>query len=531
MPPNIWLPPPSVVGVCAALYRERNSNARDPPSKLGFVFPSETLMNTRRDFLEKSLFAAAAAVMAGETVQLRGEDSEKKPTSANERLSLACVGVRGRGKEHLQSYGALRDVDVVAIVDVDEEVGKSAVERLKKRTKKEPAFYRDIRKMLEDKKIDLVSIATPNHWHSLAAIWALQAGKDVYVEKPVSHNVTEGRRLVQTARKHERICQAGTQCRSNPGMRELMKFVQDGKIGEVKLARGLCYKRRGSIGPKGDYPIPKSVDYDLWSGPAQIKPLTRKSLHYDWHWMWDYGNGDLGNQGIHQMDLARWGLGVDDIGTSVLSYGGRLGYEDAGETANTQVCIHDFPNGKRLVFETRGLKTSALRGAAVGVVFYGTEGYVVVPSYTGGVAFDLKHQPIKHFGGGGSHFSNFIKGVRSRKHTDLNGDVLEGHISSALCHLGNISYRLGKAVEGKEAAERLGADTEAWDTFDRFQEHLWYNDVTLNDAPLMHFGEKLAINPKSETFVGNSSSEANSLLTRDYRKPFVVPSESELAKT
>jgi predicted dehydrogenase len=485
-------------------------------------------MQTRRDFLEQSLFAATAAVLAGETQFSRAEDSAKNPASPNERLRIACIGVNGRGREHLQTFGGLHDCEVVAIVDVDEAVGKRGVDYIKKRTQKDPAFYRDIRKMLEDKSIDAVSIATPNHWHSLAAIWALQAGKDVYVEKPVSHNVSEGRRLVQTARKHKRICQAGMQCRSNPGMQELMKFVQSGKIGEVKLARGLCYKRRGSIGPKGNYPVPQTVDYDLWSGPAQIKPLTRKSLHYEWHWMWDYGNGDLGNQGIHQMDLARWGLNVDDIGTSVLSYGGRLGYEDAGETANTQVSIHEYPNGKRLVFEVRGLKTPPLRGATVGVIFYGTEGYVVVPSYSGGVAFDLKHQQIKRFGGSASHFANFLKAVRSRKPSDLNGEVLEGHLSSALCHLGNVSYRLGNLIEMKEAAERLGADEEAWETYDRFQEHLWYNDVAAKDSAMVRFGKKLTIDPKSETFTGESASEANTLLTRDYRKPFVVPSEGEL---
>jgi predicted dehydrogenase len=486
-------------------------------------------MTTRRDFLEKSLFAAAAAVLAGETTKTSAEDTAKASTSLSEKLRVACVGVRDRGREHLQSYGMLRDCEIVAIVDVDEEIGKARVESVKKRSKKTPAYYRDIRKMLEDKRIDCVSIATPNHWHSLAAIWAIQAGKDVYVEKPVSHNVSEGRRLVQTARKHERICQAGMQCRTNPGMRELMEFVQSGKIGEVKLARGLCYKRRGSIGPKGNYPIPTSVDYDLWSGPAQIKPLTRHSLHYDWHWMWDYGNGDLGNQGIHQMDLARWGLGVHDIGESVLSYGGRLGYEDAGESANTQVAIHQYSNGKRLVFEVRGLKTPPLRGAAVGVIFYGTDGYVVVPSYYGGVAFDRKHRVIEKFSQGGNHFSNFFKAVRSRKPSDLNAEVLEGHISSALCHLGNISYRLATPINVQEAAERLASDEEAWDTFDRFQEHLWYNDVAFKDSPVVRFGKKLAINPKTETFTGDSASEANAFLTRDYRKPFVVPSESELA--
>jgi predicted dehydrogenase len=475
------------------------------------------------------LFAAAAAVLARETSRVRAEDTAKASASPNEKVRMACIGVRGRGREHLDEFGRMHDVEVVAIVDVDEEVGKKGVEQIKRRTDKAPVFYRDLRKMLEDKRIDAVSIATPNHWHSLAAIWALQAGKHVYVEKPVSHNVSEGRRLVQTARKHERLCQAGMQCRSNPGMRELMNFVQSNQIGEVKLARGLCYKHRGSIGPKGDYPIPKSVDFDLWSGPAQIKPLTRKSLHYDWHWMWDYGNGDLGNQGIHQMDLARWGLGVHDIGNSVLSYGGRLGYEDAGETANTQVSIHEYSNGKRLVFEVRGLKTPPLRGAAIGVIFYGTNGYVVAPSYSSGVAFDLKHQPIKSFRGSASHFGNFIKAVRSGRSSDLNGEVLEGHLSSALCHLANISYRLGKPVSGHEAAERLGSDTEEWDTFDRFQEHLWYNDVSIKDSKLVRFGKKLTINPASETFIGDSASDASAMLTRDYRKPFVVPSESQLA--
>ena len=215
-------------------------------------------------------------------------------------------------------------------------------------------------------------------------------------EKPVSHNVSEGRRVVQAARKHDAVVQTGTQCRSMPGMREAIEFVHSGKIGEVKLARGLCYKRRPSIGPKGKYEVPASVDYNLWCGPAPMKPLTRKKLHYDWHWVWDTGNGDLGNQGIHQMDIARWGLGVNDIGYGVVSYGGRLGYEDAGETANTQVSIHEYRGSKRLVFEVRGLETPTLRDAGVGVIFYGTEGYVVIPSYSGGAAFDHKDRKSRN---------------------------------------------------------------------------------------------------------------------------------------
>ena len=287
----------------------------------------------RRRFLEDALFAAAAAALASGTRSVEAEEPSEKTKSPNDKFQVACVGVKGRGGEHIHGFSQLSDCEVAAIVDVDETYGKRRVEQVKARSGKAPRYYRDIRKMLDDKSINLVSIATPNHWHSLAAIWAIQAGKDVYVEKPVSHNVSEGRRVVQAARKHGRIVQSGMQSRSLKGAQRAIEYVRSGKIGEVKLARGLCYKQRDSIGPKGNYPIPPTVDYDLWTGPAPMKPLTRKHLHYDWHWIWDYGNGDLGNQGIHQMDVCRWGLGLNGIGTSVLSYGGRLGYEDAGETA------------------------------------------------------------------------------------------------------------------------------------------------------------------------------------------------------
>ena len=225
-----------------------------------------------------------------------------------------------------------------------------------------PKVVQDMREAFDDKSVNIVSIATPNHWHSLAAIWAMQAGKDVYVEKPVSHNVSEGRRIVETARKHNRICQAGTQCRSMKGTIDAIEYVKSGKIGEVKLARGICYRPRGSIGPKGNYEVPPQVDYNLWCGPARMLPLTRKKFHYDWHWQREWGNGDMGNQGPHQMDIARWGLGLDRLADSAIAFGGRLGYEDAGDVANTEVGIFEFGD-KTMVFEVRGLKTDPLRGA------------------------------------------------------------------------------------------------------------------------------------------------------------------------
>jgi predicted dehydrogenase len=312
---------------------------------------------SRRRFLEQSMLAAAAGLTLGPKTRLSAEEpAPARPKSANERLSVAVIGVRGQGGGHLAAYSSRQDTEVTYICDADREVGMRRVEETAQRQGRAPKYVQDLRQVFEDPAVDIVSTATPNHWHALVSIWAMRAGKDVYVEKPVSHNVGEGRRIVETARKYQKICQTGTQCRSMPGSIQAIDYVKSGKIGELKVARGLCYKSRPSIGPKGEYQPPASVDYNLWLGPAPNSPVRRKQFHYDWHWFWDYGNGDLGNQGIHQMDLARWGLGVDTLSKSVVSYGGRLGYEDAGETANTQTIIHDYGD-KSLVFEVRGLPT------------------------------------------------------------------------------------------------------------------------------------------------------------------------------
>ena len=478
---------------------------------------------TRREFLENSMFAAAAVAGSASVVPALAAEGSKSP---NERLRVAILGMNGRGQTHLGEFMKRKDCEIAAIVDPDELAGnRKGVQRVLKATGKKPAFYTDMREVFDDRSIDIVAIATPNHWHSLAAIWAMQAGKDVYVEKPVSHNVSEGRRVVQAARKHKRVCQAGTQIRSMSGARALIDFVQSGGVGEVKLARGLCYKPRGSIGPRGNYDVPASVDYSLWLGPAPQKPLSRRRFHYDWHWQWDYGNGDLGNQGIHQMDVARWGLGVEGIGDSVVAYGGRLSYVDAGETANTQVSIHTFGD-KTLVFETRGLKTGSYRGTKIGDIFYGSDGYVVLSSYTGGAAFDLKGNMVKSFSGGSTsdHFANFIEAVRNRK-TTLNGDIEEGHLSSALCHLGNISYRLGDRVSAKEVEKRLAGNDEALDTWERTASYLAGNKLDLARVRI-GFGKKLRLD--GETFTGEFAKQANPMLTRIYRKPFVVPSEKDV---
>jgi predicted dehydrogenase len=482
---------------------------------------------SRREFLENSMFAVAAAALAQQASRVAY--AQEASSSPSEKLRVAVIGVNGRGGSHVSGFGQRKDCEIAAIVDVDEVVAQKKAEAVEKQYGNKPKVYADMRQAFDDKTIHIASIATPNHWHALAAIWAVQAGKDVYVEKPVSHNVSEGRRIVEAARKYNRIVQTGTQSRSNPGMREAIQFIHDGKLGEVKVARGLCYKRRVSIGPAGNYDVPASINYDLWSGPAPISSLTRPKLHYDWHWQWAYGNGDLGNQGIHQMDIARWGLNEMDLGKSVLSYGGRFGYVDAGETANTQVCQHEFDSGKRLIFEVRGLPTEKLKDVTVGNIFYGTEGYLVCPSYTAGVVFDNQGNKVREFKGGGdqNHFDNFVKAVRSRKHTDLHAEILDGHLSSALCHLGNISYRLGAPVSADQLTKTFKDDATYSETVDRFLQHLRDNDVDPVTTKIT-LGPQLALNGKQEVFVGYRADEANKFLTRDYRAPYVVPKTEEL---
>jgi predicted dehydrogenase len=490
----------------------------------------------RRGFLRTSMATAMAAAAAEMSGGLFADDAPKpaRKGSAADRIRVACIGVRGQGRGHVGAYSAGSknglNTEVAIICDADEGVIGGPMEAAEKNQGYKPKYIQDIRRVLEDKSIDAVSIATPNHWHALAAIWALQAGKHVYVEKPVSHNVREGRIMVATARKHGLICQTGTQSRSQKGMRESIAYIHAGKIGKVRLGYGTCYKRRGSIGKvTGPQPVPKTVDYDLWCGPAPKKPLMRKNLHYDWHWVWDTGNGDLGNQGIHEMDKARWGLGKQSLPTSVISIGGRFGYDDDGETANTQLCIFDYGDAE-LIFEVRGLPTISPYPAGagngkrgdnfVGNIWFGDKGIVVCPSYSSGMVLDPEGKTVvEKFSGGGDHFGNFIKAVRSKKHSDLNADIEEGHLSSALCHLGNISYRLGSVGPLDKAVSALGDDKDASEAMKRMAEHLESNKAM--DAARLMIGRKLAIDPKAETF--KNDKEADNLLFREYRKGFEVP--------
>ena len=436
-------------------------------------------------------------------------------------MRAAVIGFGGRGGSHIDAFSSLKGVRLVALCDADQKILDGGVKKMSEKLEAPVAGFTDIRKLLEDKSIDVVGIATPNHWHALASIWAVQAGKDVYVEKPVSHNVWEGRKIVEAARKHGRIVQTGTQCRSSrKGIAAAVEWVRAGNLGKITLSRGLCYKRRASIGKvSSPQPIPDGVDYDLWCGPAEKLPLMRKRLHYDWHWVWNTGNGDLGNQGIHQMDICRWFLGENALAPRVLSVGGRLGYLDDGETANTHVIYQAYEKAP-LVFEVRGLETEKFMGANVGCIIHCEGGHVVVPSYSEAIAIDRDGKEIQRWKGSENHFENFLKAVRSRKHEDLHADILEGHLSSALCHTGNVSHRLGAKKSIDEIKESIRADHGFEETFARMSEHLERNNVNLTESPVT-LGLPLNLDPTAEKFIDNE--EANRLLTRPYRKPFVVP--------
>jgi predicted dehydrogenase len=471
----------------------------------------------RRGFLKGTAGLAAAGLL--DTHAQAAPDDQPAPAGANNRLNVAVIGVNGRGKNHLDAFAGNHNCVVTHICDVDSRVAASQVQRITKKQGVAPQYVQDLRRIMDDKSIHVVSIATPNHWHALAAIWAMQAGKDVYVEKPVSHNVSEGRRIVEVARRTNKLCQTGTQSRSSIAIAQAMEFLKSGQIGKLKVARGLCYKLRPSIG-HGQGEIPKTVDYDLWCGPAPNRPLNRLRLHYDWHWQWDYGNGDLGNQGIHQMDIARRGIGRNEMPRSVMSLGGRFGYVDDGETANTQICVFDYGDAE-LIFEVRGLQTDAYRTAKVGNVFHCADGYIVISDrYGAAIAYGNNGDVIRRFNGSNDHFLNFITAVRSRRREDLKADILEGHLSSALCHLGNISYRMGRPTAFNASSHAFGDDRDAAETLGRMEQHLRDNRIPLEKTTYL-LGPKLMIDNKTESFGNNT--EANRYLTREYRKGFVVP--------
>ncbi len=404
--------------------------------------------------------------VAGAGGMLISHLAASKAMSANDKLRVAVIGLNGRGKDHVQGVMSQPDAEVTCLCDVDLVVANKRAEDFEKKYGKKPKVVQDLRRVFDDKEIDAVTIATPNHWHSLAAIWACQAGKDVYVEKPGSHNIFEGRKLVEAAHKYNRIVQHGVQLRSSEAVQEAVQHLRKGTIGNVYMSRGLVFRWRPSIGKKGTEPVPEGLDYNMWTGPAQMEPFSRRIVHYNWHWTWNYGNGDVGNQGIHETDLCMWGLGVETLPAKITAMGGKFLFDDDKITPEVLTTLYHYPDQKKLIqFEVRPWCTNAEDGASVGNIFYGSEGYLVVNDYDSyQIYFGRKKEKGPGRRAGGDHFANWIKAIRSRKTSDQNGPVESAHLASGLAHLGNISYRLGRVLSFNAATEKFVNDKEA-DTY------------------------------------------------------------------
>jgi predicted dehydrogenase len=487
---------------------------------------------TRRSFLKVASVGALATIA--------GTKSSGRVLGANDTIRIAVAGLNGRGGSHVSAWSGMKDVQITYLIDPDTRTYAKQLRTLATKGGPAPKTIKDVREALEDKNLDAISIATPNHWHALMTIWACQAGKDVYVEKPASHNIHEGKIAVAMARKYNRIVQHGTQHRAEAQWANMAALAQSGKYGKLLVSRGIVYKdgsgkmTRGSIGIQAAKAPPAELDFNLWIGPAPEQPYHENLVPYRWHWFWDFGNGDIGNQGVHEMDKARWFIPGATLPRSVLSLGGRIGYKDQGQTASTQLAIFDYGPTK-LIFEVRGLKSQfypkANRGpdSANNVLHFEAGTVVDGKFYPKG---KTESEPVAKVeykmgpGGGrgeGGHFGNFITAVRSRKVEDLIADIQEGHRSAALIHLANASHRLGtEAPFGSGAVKAaINGDADAAEAWDRMEEYLAKeNNIKLGEWPVT-VGRKLVVDAGSESVVNDP--QADKLLTRNYRAPFVVP--------
>ena len=480
---------------------------------------------SRREFAARIGAAAAGVAVGGDLFGsgLRAAPSvSRRILGANDRVVLAGIGIRGQGNALKRGFARLKNVEHKTLCDIDANLAAERIHdpRLEDVPTFKPQFAQDLRRVLDDKDIDAVVIAAPNHWHALATIWALQAGKHVYVEKPASHTVWEGRRMVEAASRYDRIVQVGTMNRSRPAVRDAIKLIHDGGLGKVYMARGLCFKPRPSIGKYPDGPMApgekyaltvtstsyeptydeqylSKVDYDLWLGPAPKRPFNRNRFHYNWHWHWDYGNGDTGNQGPHQFDIARWGLQKQEHPVKIRSVGGYFGDgESSQETPNEQTTMYEYADGTVMEFATRGINTNDEGTQKIGNLFYGSKGWVWIDgdgrawqSYLGRKDEKGPGREIPKEAGGSDpnvltsiehpHYQNFVDAVRANDRKLLTCDIEEGHLSAALPHLANIAYQTGRALEFDGQAERFKGDKEA-----------------------------------------------DALLTREYRAPYVVPDKA-----
>ena len=484
-------------------------------------------MTKRRDFIKKSLLGTAGIAIGGMGFSSK---SYASIIGANEDIRLAVVGCGGRGRgSHIPSFGKIPGVKIAAVCDPDRELLSAAAQKVSDSFNFKPAQVVDVRNLMERKDVDVVTIATMQYWHSLPSIWACQTGRHVFVEKPLAHFIWEGRQMVNAARKYDRLVQVGTQNRSISAYEEMAKWLREGHLGKILYATCFCSKPRRSIGNRSEpLPIPKTLDYDLWCGPADNGPIYRDKIQYDCSFTWDKGDGESVNQGVHEVDIARWILGYTGLPRRTMSIGGRFLFDDAGDVPNTQITCYDYPEAP-ILYVVYNLPKSKeyltpekwntqpdFRGAnGVGVSVQCEGGYTLRNE-----AFDLAGNKIRTFSGRENHFENFIDAVRSGKRKDLNAEIIEGHLSTNICHAGNISYRLGTtksiAEQRKQVAE---GDIVAWqEMYNTYVKYL--NGLEIDPATSV-VGPWLECDAERECIKDNA--KANEIVRGFYRKGYEVP--------
>jgi predicted dehydrogenase len=477
---------------------------------------------TRRNFLKAAAVGVAAPLFVPQTA-----------FGANETVNIGIIGLGIRGAEtHLKRFAKQQNVKVVALADPDRARTDATVAKLEKEFGQKADGYADMRKIFERKDVDAVSVAIMNHWHGLATIWACEAGKHVYCEKPLSHFIWEGRQMVNAAEKYNRLIQCGTQNRSRQSTRDAIEYIKSGKIGKIKYITAFANKLRKSIGKRTEpLPIPATIDYDLWCGPAKDGPIYRDRLQYDCSFTWNMGDGESSNQGVHEIDIARWVLGINEMPRRVISLGGRFIWDDAGDVPNTQIIYYDYP--VPILYEVHNMRESKdpkspetnTFGFKDAIMVHGEGGQVLIGNYDDSVAFDTEGKKITSWSfvgehpanGGDTHFENFIAAVRSGRKEDLNADVLTGHISTTICNAGNVSYRLGKPASVSEQKAAIADIPFFGEMHERYLKHIAQHDVDPNTTIL---GPWLTCDPANECFKDNA--EANKIVHGWYRTPYTV---------
>lgn len=488
---------------------------------------------SRRNFLQRSVAATAGSYLALSS----SSHLVTRARGANDEIRVAVAGINSQGNGHVGRFQGLPGVRVVALCEPDKEIlGKRLAEFKKKYEVGDDAIkgYADIRDVLDRKDVDAIVIATPNHWHSLMTVWGCQAGKHVYVEKPVSHSIWEGRKMVEAARKYNRIVQTGTQHRSCPAVIEAAADIQSGKYGKVKWVHCSKLGARGTIGKvTTPQPVPGHIDYNLWAGPAPMSPVMRQSFHYDWHWQWNWGDGEMANWGVHYLDDLHHLLGWNDVPNRMIAAGNRFAWDDNGETPNMHFSLmyyDDLP----IVVDIRNLPDPKRRGGNSGAVYLGARhgNYIqcehasVRLARGGGGAYDNDGQRIHQYkgDGGGAHARNFIDAIRSGRRQDLAAEIEGGHQSTVICHQANIAWRAGAETSVEEVRAAMKSHEDALNTLNDMLEQMDGNDVDLKKEPFI-LGPMLTYDRKQEKFVGANAEKANKFVTCSYREPFVIRDE------